>query len=106
MGRQCASCFLAGNGQAPPHEQPLQVSERSRQPPPELPQLWAEQPRYMTPNTPLSASTGRSITPSSALSGGRMRALQPLGGTALRPPLRRMESDPGLQKGYIDPSLR
>jgi len=86
--------------------------ESARQPPPELPQLWAEQPRYMTPNTPFSASsTGRSVsvgqrTTDLVLRGARARTDDRLGCDPLRPPLRRMDSDLGVQRGFIDPTLR
>lgn len=91
---------------APLHyDQPAQFSDRSRLPP-QLPQLWAEQPRYMTPHTPGSASTGRSVALSSVRSGAHVQIDDRLGGTPLRPPLRRMDSDPGIQRGYINPALR
>lgn len=91
-----------------PREQPAQI----RQPPTELPQLWAEQPRYMTPNTPFSgASTGRSVSLGQRTPDAGQRALRAQIGDRLRcdpsrPPLRRTESDLGVQRGYINPMLR
>lgn len=100
-----AASSRASERPAPFHyDQPAQFSDRSR-PAPQLPQLWAQQPRYMTPNTP-GASTGRSIALSSVRSGAHVRIDDRLGGTPLRPPLRRTDSDPGIQKGYINPTLR
>jgi len=99
-------------GRPPPREQPEQISDRCRQPPPELTQLWAEQPRYMTPNTPFSASSsGRSVSvgqriPGLVQRGARARINDRLGCDPLRPPLRRMDSDLGVQRGFIDPTLR
>jgi len=93
-------------------EQPGQITDRFRPPPTELPQLWAEQPRYMTPNTPFSAcSTGRSVsvgqrTPDLVQRGPRVRIDDRIGCDPLRTPLRRMESDPGIQRGFINPTLR
>merc|ERR1711959_458860 len=78
------------------------MSRGARQPLPELPQLWMQQPRMMTPQTPFTGSTGRSasVTPSS------MPGSRGLGALPMRPPLRRMDSDPGLHRGYIDPALK
>lgn len=77
----------------------------SARPPPQLPQLWMSQPRVMTPHTPLTSTSVRSasVTPSS------IAGSQIVGGwnaQHLQPPLRRMESDPGMHRGYIDPALK
>lgn len=79
---------------------------------PELPQLWMAQPRSMTPHTPYTAAstgrTGGSVTPACAV--GVSQLADRLGPQiSLRPPLRRVESDPCFSRGpqgYIDPSLR
>lgn len=80
-----------------------------RPPVPQLPQLWAQQPRYMTPTSALSAaSTARSgsVTPASMPGGPKIRFEERLGGTSVQLPLRRADSDPGLQKSYIDPRMK
>lgn len=81
--------------------------------PPVLPQLWAVQPRIMTPHSPYEPSTKRSysVTPSTVTSH--------VFDMSTRQPLRRVDSDPGSGIGirvasdlgsskgsYIDPSLR
>merc|ERR1712070_104038 len=88
-------------------QQPPQISDRARlRPPPQLPQLWASQPRTMTPNTPFTTSSRRSasVTPLSSTAGSRI--MENLSYKTMQPPLRRIDSDPGLHRGFIDPALR
>lgn len=81
----------------PPHPGAASLQERERQSPPQLPQLWASQPRILTPNTPLAASSRRSasVTPSSVVGS---HIAERLSTQPLRPPLRRMDSDPGFHR--------
>jgi len=99
-----------------PASSSAQASTRQPPPPPTqivLPQLWAVQPRIMTPHSPYAPSSKRScsVTPTSVNS----RFCD----TSTRPPLRRVDSDPGSRigmrvesdasgsrTGYIDPALR
>lgn len=76
-----------------------------RQPLPQLPQLWASQPRSMTPNSSFAESSrcSASVTPSSVPA---VDIANTVSGQNMRPPLRRMESDPVIHRGYIDPTLR
>jgi hypothetical protein len=75
---------------------PLDVNRRNATPP-VLPQLWASQPRTMTPNTSYassrqSASITVSPTPSSFASPQKGNRLD---WQSLRMPLRRSDSEPG-----------
>jgi len=114
-------------------DQQSQFSDRRRQGPPQLPQLWMAQPRSLTPNEPFEASARTASALATPTNPDRTRMQSPsdfpttiadrltrsqivnaanrLGDSAssqsLRTPLRRMESDPGIQKrGYINPALR
>lgn len=111
-------------------DQPSQFSDRRRQGPPQLPQLWMAQPRSLTPNEPFEASarTGSALaTPTnpdrrspldfpttiadrltrSQIASAANRLADSSQSQSLRTPLRRMESDPGpIKKGYINPALR
>jgi len=99
---------LAANSPTNPSPQ----ADTRRPPPPALPQLWAVQPRIMTPHSPYEPSSKRSfsVTPSTVMSHTH--------DTSTRLPLRRVDSEPGSwigmrvesnrgsQKGYLDPSLK
>lgn len=96
--------------------QPHQMRSESidmprRNEPPQLPQLWMSQPRTMTPKSPFAASTNRSTSLAGSQAGDRQSS------EPLRPPLRRVGSEPGVRfaldndpgtrfRGYIDPALR
>jgi hypothetical protein len=112
---QAASTSSQPQERRPPQPRPVE-----RPSPPQLPQLWAAQPRSMTPCSSLAASSraSASVTPSSVAAGQLLKPAidwsQPgaklrsrLEGLSSMPPLRRMDSDPGLAKrGYVNPALR
>jgi len=108
---ECARPVQFGERAAPPS--PRLLRERQLPPQlPQLPQLWMSQPRSMTPKSPFAGSTGRSASVASMMGS---RIVDDLRAQSSQPPLRRVDSEPGIycthdpdfrRRGYIDPRLQ